>query len=118
MDIAIRIRKARMTPLEETEVLGMDWTMTLTFGGLSVIAGVLVGLGTLSPIRGVFTFLVFLGISITMLLSELGVSEIQSFFLGQLIVMGSSYLCLSILRPELLAKIGEEFARDKVPSCH
>lgn len=96
----------------------MDWTLTFTFGGLSVIAGVLVGLGTLSPIRGVFTFLVFLGLSITMLLSELGVNEIPSFFLGQLIVMGSTYLCLSVLRPELLVKAGQELARDKNSSCH
>ena len=107
-----------MTPLEETEVLGMDWTMTLTFGGLSVIVGVLVGLGTLSPIRGVFTFLVFLGLTTTMLLTELGVNEIPSFFFGQLTVMGSTYLCLSILRPEVLAKVREEFARNKVSSCH
>ena len=93
-----------MTPLEETEVLAMDWTMTLTFGGLSVIVGALVGLGTLSPIRGVFTFLVFLGLAMTMFLFEVGVNEVLSFFLGQLIVVGSTYLGLSILHPSSLEK--------------
>ena len=90
----------------------MDWTMILTFSGLSLFSGVLAGLGTQSIIRGLFTSLMFLGFAVTMLLAELGVNEIVSFFLGQLIVVGSSYLYLRILHPEILTKVKKEYMYD------
>ena len=90
----------------------MDWTMVLTFSGLSIFSGVLVGLGTQSIIRGLFASLMFLGFAVTVLLVELGVDEILSFFLGQLIVVGSSYLYLRILHPEILTKVKKEYMYD------
>jgi hypothetical protein len=41
------------------EVLIMETSLISTFAGLSIVLGLLVGLGTLSVIRGVFTFLMF-----------------------------------------------------------
>jgi hypothetical protein len=96
----------------------MNWTMVYTFSGLAVVVGLLVGFGTLSKIRGLFAFLVCLGLAMMALLVELGVYEILAFFLGQAIVMGSTYICLRILRPEKLTEIREQFSRGKTPSCH
>jgi hypothetical protein len=72
----------------------MDWTMIMVFTGLSIFSGILVGLGTLSVVRGIFTSLIFLGFAMIMLLMELGVNEILSLFLGQVIVVGSTYVLL------------------------
>ena len=87
----------------------MDWNMILVFLGLSVITGIIVGFGTLSIIRGLFTFLLFIGLAITALLAELGVNEILSFFLGQAIIMGSTYIYLRILHPEILTRVKKEY---------
>jgi hypothetical protein len=72
----------------------MDWSMILVFSGLSIFSGILVGLGTLSVVRGISTSLIFLGFAMIMLLMELGVNEILSLFLGQVIVVGSTYVLL------------------------
>ena len=90
----------------------MDWTMILVFSGLSIFSGILVGLGTLSVVRGIFTSLIFLGFAMTMLLMELGVNEILSFFLGQVIVVGSTYIYLSIVHPEILNEVRKEYTYD------
>ena len=87
----------------------MDWNMILVFSGLSVITGIIVGFGTLFIIRGLFTFLLFIGLAITALLAELGVNEILSFFLGQAIIMGSTYIYLRILHPEILTRVKKEY---------
>lgn len=90
----------------------MDWTMILVFSGLSIFSGMLAGLGTLSVVRGIFTSLIFLGFAMTMLLMELGVNEILSFFLGQIIVVGSTYIYLRIVHPEILQKVEKEYLYD------
>ncbi len=87
----------------------MDWTMILVFLGLSIITGIMAGFGTLSVIRGLFIFLMFLGLAMTALLAELGINEILSFFLGQLIVMGSTYIYLRMLHPEILNRVKKEY---------
>ena len=87
----------------------MDWNMILVFSGLSVITGIIAGFGTLSIIRGLFTFLLFIGLAMTALLAELGVNEILSFFLGQAIIMGSTYTYLRILHPEILTRVKKEY---------
>ena len=87
----------------------MDWNMILVFSGLSVITGIIAGFGTLFIIRGLFTFLLFIGLAITALLAELGVNEILSFFLGQAIIMGSTYIYLRILHPEILTRVKKEY---------
>ncbi len=90
----------------------MDWTMILVFSGLSILSGVLVGFGTLSVVRAVFTALIFLGFAMTMLLMELGVGEILSFFLGQIIVVGSTYVYLRVVHPEILNVVKKEYIYD------
>ena len=90
----------------------MDWTMILVFSGLSIFSGVLVGLGTLSVVRATFTALIFLGFAVTMLLMELGVDEILSFFLGQIIVVGSTYIYLRVVYPEILNEVKKEYIYD------
>ena len=87
----------------------MDWTMILVFSGLSIFSGILVGLGTLSVVRGIFTSLIFLGFAMTILLMELGVHEILSFFLGQIIVVGATYIYLRIMHPEILNELKKEY---------
>jgi hypothetical protein len=44
------------------EVVIMETSLISTFAGLSIVLGLLVGFGTLSVIRGVFTFLMFIGL--------------------------------------------------------
>jgi hypothetical protein len=83
--------------------------MILVFSGLSIITGIIAGFGTLSIIRGLFIFLLFLGLAMTALLAELGVGEILSFFLGQVIVMGSTYIYLRMLHPEILIRVKKEY---------
>ena len=90
----------------------MDWSMILVFSGLSIFSGILVGLGTFSAVRGIFTSLIFLGFAMTMLLMELGVNEILSFFLGQVIVVGSTYIYLRIVHPEILHEVKKEYIYD------
>jgi hypothetical protein len=90
----------------------MDWTMILTFTGLSIILGIVAGLGTLSIIRGVFASLILLGFAMTILLVELGLDEILSFFLGQLIVVGSTYVYLRVMHPGILTKVKKEYMYD------
>jgi hypothetical protein len=82
--------------------MAMDWTMILVFAGLSIFSGILVGFGTLSVVRGIFTSLIFLGFAMTMLLMELGVDEILSFFLGQ----------VRIVHPEILKEVKKEYIYD------
>ena len=79
--------------------------MILPFSGLSIVSGILVGFGTLSVVRGIFTSLIFLGFAMTMLLVELEVNEILSFFLGQVIVVGSTYIYLRLVHPEILNEV-------------
>ena len=95
----------------------MEWTMILVFLGLSIFLGILAGLGTLSVVRGIFTSLIFLGFAATMLLMELGVNEILSFFLGQIIVVGSTYIYLRIVHPEILKEVREEYIYDGPSHC-
>lgn len=90
----------------------MDWTIILVFSGLSILSGILAGFGTLSIVRGIFTSLIFLGFAMTMLLMELGVNEILSFFLGQVIVVGSTYVYLRIVHPEILSEVKKEYIYD------
>ena len=90
----------------------MVWAMILVFSGLSIFSGVLMGLGTLSVVRGIFTAVIFLGFAMAMVLVELGVNEIFSFFLGQVIVVGSTYIYLRIVHPEILNEVKKEYIYD------
>ncbi len=87
----------------------MEWTMILVFSGLSIFSGILVGLGTRSIMRGIVVSLLFLGFAMTLFLIELGVHEILSFFLGQVIVVGLTYIYLRVVHPEILTKAKKEF---------
>ena len=87
----------------------MDGVMLLAFAGLSIFSGIIVGLATRSIVRGTFTSLMFLGFAMTVFLTELGVNDIFSFFLGQLLVVGSTYIFLRMVRPEMLARIKKEY---------
>ena len=95
----------------------MDWTIILVFSGLAIITGIIAGFGTFSIIRGLFTSLLFLGLAVTVFLIELGVDEIFSFFLGQAIVMGSTYIYLRVLHPEILTKVKKEYTYDGPSRC-
>ncbi len=90
----------------------MDWTMILLFSGLSIFSGIIVLVGTHSIIRGIVVSLLFLGFAMTLFLIELGLNEILSLFLGQVIVVGSTYIYLRILHPEILTKAKKEFTYD------
>lgn len=87
----------------------MDWTMILVFSGLSIFSGILVGLGARSIMRGIVVSLLFLGFAVTLFLIELGVHEILSFFLGQVIVVGLTYTYLRVVHPGILTKAKKEF---------
>lgn len=95
----------------------METTLISDFIILSVVSGLLIGLGTMSLIRGLFTFLVFNGLALSQFLNLLGVNEILSYFYGQIIVMGSTYLFLNNLYPETLVKAGQEFSLNS-GKCH
>lgn len=95
----------------------METSLTSDFAILSIVMGLMVGFGALSAIRGVFTFLVFAGFTLTQLLGALGVHEIVSFFLGQLIVMVPTYLFIKNVYPEILVKTKQEFQRGS-GKCH
>ena len=95
----------------------METSLTSVFAGLSIVLGLLVGFGTLSVVRGVFTFLMFIGLTLSAILNTAGVNMILSYFLGQLIIMGTSYLLLRMMYPQALVKVRKEFQTGP-DSCH
>ena len=95
----------------------METSLISDFAILSIVMGLMVGLGTMSVIRGLFTFLVFIGLSLAQFLGVVGVNEILSYFLGQMIIMGSAYLFLRAAYPETLIKVAQEFKHDSA-KCH
>jgi hypothetical protein len=95
----------------------METSLTSVFAGLSIVLGLLVGFGTLSVVRGVFTFLMFIGLTLSSILNTAGVNMILSYFLGQLIIMGTSYLLLKTIYPDALVKVRKEFQTGP-GSCH
>ncbi|MEE8432225.1 MAG: hypothetical protein V3S16_13340 [Candidatus Desulfatibia sp.] len=95
----------------------METSLISDFAILSIVMGLMAGFGTLSAIRGVFTFLVFVGFTLTQLLGALRVHETVSFFLGQLIVMVPTYLFIKNVYPEILVKTKQEFQRGS-SKCH
>jgi hypothetical protein len=101
----------------EQEVPTMETSMISVFAGLSIFLGPMVGLGTLSIIRGVFTFLMFIGLALSSFLNMEGVNMILSLFLGQLIIMGLTYLFLRNKYPEAIVKVKQEFSQGS-GKCH
>ena len=95
----------------------METSLITVFAGLSIVLGLMVGFGTLSIVRGVFTFLMFIGLALSALLNTIGVNTILSYFLGQFIIMVTSYLLLKTLYPDALVKVKKEFQTGPV-SCH
>ena len=95
----------------------METSLISTFAGLSIVLGLLVGFGTLSVIRGVFTFLMFIGLALSAYLNTVGVNMILSYFIGQLIVMGSNHLFLKNVYPEAIEKVKQEFQQGS-GKCH
>lgn len=95
----------------------METSLTSVFAGLSIVLGLFVGFGTLSVVRGVFTFLMFIGLALSAILNTAGVNMILSYFLGQLIIMGTSYLLLKTMYPQALVKIGKEL-QTGTGKCH
>jgi hypothetical protein len=106
---AVRLRRIHEVCGLGTGGMDMDGAMLLAFAGLSIFSGIIVGLATRSIVRGTFTSLMFLGFAMTVFLTELGVNDIFSFFLGQLLVVGSTYIFLRMVRPEMLARIKKEY---------
>lgn len=92
--------------------------MAWTFFGLAAVFGPLVVLGAGSFIRGLFIFLVFLGLALSILLTEVSVPEVLSFFLGQVIVMAAAYGFLKLARPDILTRIKGEFSKGGGGGCH
>ena len=86
----------------------METSLISTFASLSIIMGLLAGVGTLSVVRGIFTFLIFIGLALSQWLGAMGVNEYVAYFLGQIIIMGSAYLTLSGAYPETLVKVKQE----------
>jgi hypothetical protein len=99
------------------EVVIMETSLISTFAGLSIVLGLLVGFGTLSVIRGVFTFLMFIGLALSAYLNTVGVNMILSYFLGQLIIMGSTYILLRNVYPEVIVKVKQELQQGS-GKCH
>ena len=95
----------------------METSLISVFAGLSIVFGLLVGFGTLSAIRGVFTFLMFTGLALSAYLDSVGVNWVLSYFFGQLIVMGSTYILLRNFYPEILVKVKQEFSLNS-GRCH
>jgi hypothetical protein len=100
------------------EVLIMETSLISVFAGLSIVFGLLTGFGTLSVIRGVFTFLVFMGLALSAYLNTVGVNMVLSYFFGQIIVVGSTYILLRSLYPETLVKVKQEFSQQGSGKCH
>ena len=95
----------------------METSLITVFASLSIVFGLMVGFGTLSVVRGVFTFLMFIGLALSVFLNAAGVNMILSYFLGQLIIMGLTYLLLRTIYPVALVKVRTEFQTG--PSkCH
>lgn len=95
----------------------METSLTSVFAGLSIVLGLLVGFGTLSVVRGVFTFLMFIGLTLSAILNTAGVNMILSYFLGQLIIMGTSYLILKMMYPQTFEKVRKEL-QTMSGKCH
>lgn len=95
----------------------METTLITDFAILSIVMGFMVGLGTLSAIRGLFTFLVFIGLSLAQLLGMVGVNEIASYFFGQMIIMGSACFFLKTAYPETLVRVAQEIQHNSA-KCH
>jgi hypothetical protein len=95
----------------------METSMISVFASLSIVLGILVRFGTLSVTRGVFTFLMFIGLTLSVILNTAGVNMLLSFFLGQLIIMGSSYLLLRTMYPQALVKVKKEL-QTGTGKCH
>lgn len=95
----------------------METSLITTFASLSVILGLFVGVGTLSVIRGIFTFLVFMGLALSAYLDTTGVHMVLSYFLGQIIVVGSIYVLLRNIYPEVLVKVKQELGQGS-GKCH
>jgi hypothetical protein len=95
----------------------MESSLISTFASLSIILGLLVGFGTLSVVRGIFTFLIFIGLTMSQLLGTVGVNEYVAYFLGQIIVMLPVYLMLRRAYPETLVKVKQELQTGSA-KCH
>jgi hypothetical protein len=95
----------------------METSLISVFAGLSIVFGLLVGFGTLSVIRGVFTFLMFTGLALSAFLDTVGVNWVFSYFFGQLIVVGSTYILLRNFYPETIVKVKREFLLSS-GKCH
>ena len=95
----------------------METALISDFAILSIVLGPLVGFGTMSVIRGLFTFLMFIGLALAQFLGVIGVNEIISYFMGQLIIMGSTYLFLRTAYPETLVKVKHELQTGS-DRCH
>ena len=86
----------------------METSLISDFAILSIVMGLLIGLGTMSKIRGLFTFLIFMGLTLAQVLGVLGVNEILSYFLGLAIIMGSTCLLLSQICSHGQTALGDE----------
>ena len=95
----------------------METSLISVFAGLSILLGLMVGFGTMSVVRGVFTFLMFIGLSLSAILNTAGINMILSYFLGQLIIMGTSYLFLRTMYPQALVKVRKEL-QTGIGKCH
>ena len=95
----------------------METSLASIFASLSIVLGLMVGFGTLSIVRGIFTFLIFIGLTLSALLNTAGINMILSYFLGQLIIMGTSYLLFRAIYPAALVKVRKEFQTGP-GSCH
>ena len=96
----------------------METSLISVFAGLSIVFGLLAGFGTLSVIRGVFTFLMFIGLALSAFLDTVGVNMVLSYFFGQLIVVGSTYILIRSLYPKTLVKVKQEFSQQGSGKCH
>jgi hypothetical protein len=90
-------------------VLIMETSLISAFASLSIILGLLVGFGTRSVIRGIFTFLIFIGLILSQLLGAIGVNEYLAYFLGQIIIMLPVYLTLRGAYSDTLVKVKQKF---------
>jgi hypothetical protein len=59
----------------------------------------------------------FIGLALSAYLNTVGVNMILSYFLGQLIVMGSIYILLRNVYPEAIVKVKQEFQHGS-GKCH
>jgi hypothetical protein len=95
----------------------METSLTSVFASLSVVLGLMVGFGTLSVVRGILTFLMFMELTLSAILNTAGVNMILSYFLGQLIIMGTSYLLLRTMCPQTLVIVRKELQTGS-GKCH